>query len=190
MEQRFIKASGHWERKDPITGVWVLSPFDPYALEMTAEAGMKMAEESENERKKLMESREAQKFVDNVVADLHKVHVEKPIHASVKESFRESSTELIFDGIDYDSHDTDTKRFVAACWSTTGSFYEPPDGECTLEPLKEKVANLDGYIYDFVNRPLKGHPTPWPPVDEKEKKRRETIIRDRIKEADRLRQFL
>jgi hypothetical protein len=124
--------TGRLTRKDPITGVPVISPLDPEMLEMTGRAMAAISDEAEEEaRRYLSDKKYAQAFVDQIILEEHRIPIKTVINATVKSGMNESSTEILFQ-----SNELHPKKYKASCFSSYGSFYEPPDGGCEIEEVQ------------------------------------------------------
>jgi len=178
--------SGRLVRKDPITGCEVLSSLDPEMLEMMGRVYVEMDKESEEEaRRYLTDTKYAQQFVDEAVGEDFTIplRVKKVINASVGQTMNESSTEIIFE------EERTGKKYIASCWHSYGSFYEPPDGGCEVEDLQAKVTGMEGYIDRFIHGPVGMKNVKIPPK-EAEIQRRKAILSREINTVNKLRKFL
>jgi hypothetical protein len=132
---------GKLERKDPRTGVWVIHPAQYFHDHRDAIVTMfeEQDKEMRAEERRLKRPDQAQEFLDNMRKDdpeLPHINVGEVFLSNVSETLRDSSAEIVFRG-------KDRKKYVAGCWSSSGSWDEPPDYACWIEPLHEVVGRLE-----------------------------------------------
>ena len=138
--------NGKLEKKDPITGVWVIHPAQFYADNQEAMEKMykETAEDDERQRKEMFDIKKAEEFIRQDVGeydeDAKEVTVEKVINVNLKGGFsKENSMELIFDG----KLKGKQGRFLAGCWSFSGDRVDPPDSECWFDDVRETINRLE-----------------------------------------------
>ena len=122
------------ERKDPVTGVWVIHPAQYW--HDNQDAMMRMIDETEQENRRREtelkgDKKLAQEFLDGVVLDEHRIHIGTVLDANISEGPAGGREEIIF------KEAYGGKKYAAGCEFSSGSFYEPPDGECWIEPIDE-----------------------------------------------------
>jgi len=143
--------NGKLEKKDPITGVWVIHPMQFYDdnRDWLDKAYQEMAEEEEKERQEMFKPEKAKEFMEHVIEyrDLWEddkepptYDVEKVVQVKSSGGFSKSSNhEIIFDGKYRDKN----SRFVAGCSAYSGDFYEPPSEECWFFDIREEIESLE-----------------------------------------------
>jgi len=132
------RRNGKLEKKDPITGVWVIHPIQfwhDYDMEDTMK---EIYAEQEKDRKEMFKTKKAEQFLKDDVAQYEEeaklVKVKKVLDVTMPFHFKESRIEIVFDG------DGDRPgRYIAGCWSYSGDFYEPPSEECWFEDLYDTL---------------------------------------------------
>jgi hypothetical protein len=198
------------EKKDPITGVWVIHPAQFFADNRKEMEDMfrDMDREEQKFRESMFEPKNAEEFLKKDVAryeeDAKKAKVKKVLDVDSSGGMsRENNLELIFDGSIGDKH----SRYIAGCWSYSGDFYEPPSEECWFSDFYEtlhhqetrvkeeitpkrvftgrKITNKHGVV---INEELPVNEATKEQI-EKEKNRLEHIYRKDIRRLEHLRKF-
>lgn len=153
------KRNGKLERKDPVTGVWVIHPMQFYEDNRMAMEDMhqEIDEEDRKERDRMFEPENAELFLKDAVSKYDrkakKVDVQKVYDVQLKGGFsKENKLELIFDGILKNKH----SRFIAGCWSYSGDFYEPPSEECWFQDYYDTL-NYEEKKLEEILKPERGY---------------------------------
>jgi hypothetical protein len=141
------RRNGKLERKDPITGVWVLHPIQfwhDYNMEETMD---KIYKQQEKDRLEMFKPIKAEEFLKKDVAEYDEdakfAKVKKVLDVTMPFHFKESRIEIVFEGNVRDK----AGRYIAGCWAYSGDFYEPPSEECWFEDLNKTL--------DFQEKRLK-----------------------------------
>jgi hypothetical protein len=129
------RRNGKLEKKDPITGVWVIHPIQFYKDNQREMEQMwdEIDRDNRREQDRMFEPKNAEEFLHEAVSqyeeDAKYAKVKKVLDVSLSGGFKENNVEIIFDGSLRDKH----SRYIAGCVSYSGDFYEPPSEECWFD---------------------------------------------------------
>lgn len=147
------RRNGKLEKKDAITGCWVIHPMQFYHDNQYEMDKMfkEIEEDDERERREMFNIKNAQEFVIKEVSeydeDAKDITVEKVIEVKLKGGFgNEHSMEIIFDG----KFKGQRGRFLAGCWSFSGDRVDPPDSDCWFDDVRAAIIRLEKTVTEHT----------------------------------------